>query len=192
MKNSHIFIMTLILIVAVNLIGCGGMSPTVFLHPEFNFSYVERVAVIPFENLTNDQGAGYRATRLFISELLAKEAFEVVEPGEVKRVIEKYGTVRTADLTKDQIINIGKELKVQALFLGSINESTLQRTGSSTNPVVTIITRLVETETGATIWSATNTQTGKSFWRSVFGGRDKSMSEVTRKCIHKVIGTLIK
>ena len=94
-------------------------------------------------------------------------------------------------MTQQQIIQIGKDLKVQALFLGTINESSLQRSGSSTSPVVTMIVRLVETETGATIWSATHTQTGKSFWSSIFGGRDKSMSEITRKCVKNTVKTLI-
>ena len=167
------------------------MKPTVFLHPEFNFSFVERVAVVPFENLSKDQGAAFRATRFFITELLATESFEVVEPGEVKRVIESVGTTRTAELTQAQIIKVGKDLKVQALFLGSINESSKQRSGNSTNPVVTLVVRLVETETGTTIWSATHTQSGKGFFSSIFGGADKSMSEITRKCVNKTVGTLI-
>ena len=70
------------LLSAVLLSGCGGTGSTKFLHPEFDFGYVERVAVIPFDNLSNDQGAGARATRYFLSELLATEAFEVVDgPG---------------------------------------------------------------------------------------------------------------
>lgn len=191
MKKSKFVLGLMVLISCFMTIGCTGMKPTVFINPEFNFNYVERVAVVPFENLSKDQGAAYRATRFFITELLASEAFEVIEPGEVKKVIEEIGTTRTAELTQEQIVQIGKKLKVQALFLGTINESSVQRSGSSTSPVVTMIVRLVETETGATVWSATHTQTGKSFWSSIFGGRDKSMSEITRKCVSKTVKTLI-
>ncbi|KAA3632786.1 MAG: hypothetical protein DWP97_10430 [Calditrichaeota bacterium] len=189
-----IILKTLLLVVVLSmLLGCGGgVKPTIFLHPDFNFSFIERVAVVPFENLSNEQGAAYRTTRLFISELFAAEAFEVVEPGETKRVIEKTGTVRTAELTKEQIISVGKELGVQALFMGSVNESTIQRSGTSSNAIVTLVVRMVETETGATIWSATNTETGKGFIRSVFGASDKSMSEVTRNCVKNTLRTLIK
>ncbi len=191
MKIKQIGLLLTVLILSVGNFGCGGIGTTVFLHPEFNFSFVERVAVIPFENLSKDQGAAFRATRLFLTELLSSEAFEVIEPGEVKRVVEKTGSTRTADLTKDQIIQIGKELKVQALFFGTISESTVQRSGTSMNAVVTMVVRLVETETGATIWSATHTQSGKGFWNSIFGGRDKSMSEITRRCVKKIVRTLI-
>lgn len=174
------------------MVSCGGMAPTVFLHPEFNFGYIERVAVIPFENVTRDQGAGFRTTRFFISYLLSREVFEVVEPGEVKRVLEKYGLTRTADLTSQQIIDIGRELKVQGLFLGSVSESSDMQSSSGVNNVVTVVARMVETDTGTSIWSATNTETGRTFWSSIFGGGQKSKSEVTRNCVKRVLNTLIK
>ena len=193
MKRYYkISLSVLSIILVMSLISCTGIKPTVFLHPEFNFSYVEQVAVVPFENLSKDQGAAFRTTRFFITELLSTEAFTVVEPGEVKRVVEKFGTTRTAELSKDQIIQMGKELKVQAIFLGSVNESSIQRSGGSMNPIVTLVVSLVETETGATIWSATNTETGKSSLGSIFGSSDKSMSEITRKCVKKTIQTLVK
>ena len=112
------------------LSGCGAGS-SVFVHPDYNFSYLERVAVVPFENLSSDQGAAARATRLFISDLLAAKAFDVVEPGEVSQALMKYGTIRTAELTEDQIREVGKTLSVQALVFGSLGESAGSRGGSS-------------------------------------------------------------
>lgn len=172
--------------------GCGGMRPTLFIHPEFDFGYVERVAVVPFENLTNEQGAASRATRFFIAELLASEAFVVVEPGEVNRVLSKFATVRAADLTQEQIVDMGKELKVQGVFFGTVNESSAMRTGSAPDYTVTMVVRMVETETGETVWTATDTEGGRSFLSKLFGGGGKSQSEVMRKCVKKVLSTLVK
>ncbi len=60
--------------------GCAsGVPSTEFTNPQFDFAFVERVAVIPFENLTNDRQAGLRATRITNTELLASQAVEVVE-----------------------------------------------------------------------------------------------------------------
>ena len=182
----------IVVICALIFSGCAGVKPTIFLNYDYNYDYIEKVAVIPFENLSKDQGAGARVTRIFTTELLSKNAFDIIEPGEVAKVLQKYGLVRTADLTTDQIMAIGKELNVQALFLGSVNESSMTRSGSSNTSVVTIISRLVEVEKGVTIWSATNTTGGKSFWSSIFGNRSKSNSEVTRKCIRKLIGTVVE
>lgn len=184
-------VLGLLLAVALAPFGCGGMRPTTFIHPEYNFAYVERVAVIPFENLVGDQAAGARATRYFVNELLATEAFEIVEPGEVARVLALQGIAGTAELTKAQVTEIGRQLSVQGVFLGSIAESAAIRSGSSAASTVTISVRLLETDTGATVWSTTNTEGGRGFWSSLFGTGNDSLSEVTRRCVKNAIATLV-
>jgi hypothetical protein len=179
------------ILILVMIAGCTGLQSTTFLHDGYNFEYIEKVAVIPFENNSKDQGAGARSTRFFVTELLAAEAFDVIEPGEVLRVLSEHGLIRTADLTNEQILSIGSELGVQALFLGAVGESSTQRSGTSSINTVTLTTRLVETETGATVWSATHSESGSGFWSSLFGTRQKSRSEVTRLCVSKSIRTLI-
>jgi TolB-like protein len=170
--------------------GCGGPGTTVFVHPEFDFSYVESIAVVPFENLSDDQGAGARASRYFTASLLASEAFEIVEPGEVTRALESLAMLRTAELTTQQIQSLGRELRVQGLFLGTVSESAAVRSGSTTVNTVTVVIRLVETETGVTVWSATNTEDSSTFWSSLFGTKQRPLSEVTRRCIDKTLDTL--
>ena len=184
--------LSIILTLAAWLVGCSSVPPTTFIHPGFDFAYVEKVAVIPFENLSNDQGAGARASWYFIAELLATEAFDVVEPGEVARALEKYSLVRTADLTQEQMVDLGQRLQVQGLFMGSVNESSTSRSGGTEINVVTLTARLVETDVGTTVWSSTNTMTGKNFWSSLFGTASKSKSEVTRMCVDQSLGTLVK
>ena len=73
-------ILSLGLLIMTLLMGCGGIGATTFVHSEYNFSYVERLAVIPFENLTEDQGAGSRATRYFLAELEREVASETGSP----------------------------------------------------------------------------------------------------------------
>lgn len=184
----------LILVAMATLVigGCGGSAPTKFLHQDYNFGYIERVAVIPMENLTNDQGAGARLSRFFVTELLSTEAFDVVEPGEVAQAMASMSLVRTAELTREQAIELGKKLRAQGLFLGSIAESATARSGGATVNFVTVTARLVETDTGQTIWSATHTKDSKSFWSTMFGTADRSMAEVTRECAHECLGTLVK
>jgi polysaccharide biosynthesis protein PelC len=180
-----------IVLAALFVSGCG-MGPTVFLNREYNFQFLEKVAVVPFDNVSDDQGAGARASRIFLSRLLAAESFDVVEPGEVSKSLEKYGTVRTSELSQDQIITLGKELKVQGIFLGSVTESSGMRSGGGTTNVVTLVMRLVETEKGTTIWSATNSAGKRGFWASLFGGGEKTQSDAIRTCIDGALKTLIK
>lgn len=164
---------------------------TTFVHPNYNFGFVERVAVVPFENLSEDRGAGARMSRYFVSELLAAEVFDVVEPGEVTAAMSIVGQVRVAELTQQQIVTVGRELGAQALFLGSVTESSSLRSGSHTKNVVTMDVRLVETETGSVIWSTTLTKEGRGFWASLFGTSGSTMSEVSRATAKSAIRNLV-
>ena len=192
LKYSEVY--TVVLLVAATIllsVSCGGPRATVFIHQEYNFGFIESVAVMPFRNVSHEQGAAERATSFFITELLVAEAFDVVEPGEVQRVMIKHGVTGSSQLTKEQIQAIGADAHVQAIFVGSISEASAIRSGSSQSHVVTLDIRLVEAETGRTIWSATNTERGIGFWNSLFGGNGKSQSEVMRKCVHETLETLI-
>ena len=161
------------------------------MHPDYNFAYVERVAVIPFEDLTEDRGAAARMSRYFVTELLDERIFDIVEPGEVTDGMVAIGAYRVAELTPAQIGELGRKFRAQALFLGSVTESATVRTGSSSENVVTIDVRLVETETGSVIWSTTVTEAGRGFWSRLFGTNGDSMGEVSRKAARRAIGELV-
>ncbi len=192
LKHTRFYITVLLAaLLALLSIGCGGPRATVFIHQEYNFGFIERVGVIPFRNIAREQGAAERATSFFVTELLVAEAFDVIEPGEVERVMIKHGVTGMNELTKAQIQGIGIDAGVQAIFVGTVSEASAIRSGSSQSHVVTLDIRLVETESGKTIWSATNTEKGIGFWNAIFGGSGKSQSEVMRKCIHNVLRTLI-
>jgi TolB-like protein len=168
------------------------MKPTVFVNKQYNFNFLEKVAVVPFENLSTDQGAGVRITHIFLTELLAAESFDIAEPGEVSKVTQKYIGSGGSSLTRDQITEIGKTLGVQGIILGSVNETSGSRAGGSATTEVTIDARMVETETGQTVWSATNTEGGRGLLASLFGTGDRSEAETTRSCVRRLIKTLVK
>lgn len=189
MKSYKLLLLPLLLTLFIG--GCGGIKPTVFLHQDYNFAFVERVAVVPFEDLSSDQGASSRATRLFIGQLLSMNAFDVVEPGEVSKAMMKLSISKAAELSVENATALGAELGVQAIFLGSVNETATIRSGNSSSNVVTITVRLVETERGVTVWSASNTSGGKGFVKTLFGAGEKSKAEVMRNCIKEITKTLI-
>ncbi len=171
--------------------GCGGTGSGIFIHPGFDFSFIEKVGVIPFENLSGDQGAGARSTRYFLNSLLASESFDVVEPGEVSKALAKMSLVRTAELTEEQFVELGRELGVQGLFLGTVNESSSLRSGSTSVNVVTVVLRLVETETGSTVWSVTRSEDSQGFWSALLGTQQASQGEIMQRSLEKCLDTLL-
>lgn len=172
--------------------GCaGGPEPTQFTNPRFNFDFVERVAVLPFENLSNDRQAGPRATRLMVTELLATGAVDVVEPGEVRAALEEVGA-RSLQPSTEHVLALGEMLGVEALVLGTVTESEVARSGSVGIPVVGLDVRMVETETGAIVWAATYTERGGSLGAKILGTSGEPLSVTTRDAVRGVLRTLIE
>lgn len=172
--------------------GCsGGPEPSTFTNPRFDFGFVERVAVLPFENLSTDRQAGARATRLTITELLASGAVDVVEPGEVRAALSAFGN-RVTQPSTEQVLALGKSLGVQGLVLGTVTQSEIVRSGTVGIPVVSLDVRMVETETGATVWATTATTDGGGLGARVLGTVGEPISETTRRAVRDALATLIQ
>jgi hypothetical protein len=179
-----------ILIAALALLGCSGnLATTEFTNPRFDFGFVERVAVLPLEDLADDRQAGVRATRVLITELLASGAVDVVEPGEVQAVLSRVVRGRGAP-SKSEILELGRELDVEAVMIGSVTQSEVLRSGVVSVPVVTIDLHLLETETGAAVWAVTHTERGSGAAAKWLGTGAEPISATTRKCIQEALRSL--
>jgi hypothetical protein len=194
--NHRVPVAPLLLTAVSCLGGCGGtMKATQFTNPKFNFGFVQRLAVLPFDNESSDRQAGSRATRLAVTELLATGSVDVVEPGEVQTALAKITGAplgRPVAPSTEQILALGKALNVQGLILGSVTQSENLRSGAVPIPVVTLDLHMVETETGATVWAATHSEKGGSLSARVLGTGGEPIAETTRKCLHEALATLVK
>jgi hypothetical protein len=172
--------------------GCGKkVNTTSFVNPDFNFAFVERIAVVPLENLSSDGQAGERSTRLLITELLATGAVDVVGPGEVRAALSRVaGSSKTP--TTEQIIALGEALQVQAVLMGSVAQSETIRSGTANVPVVTLDVHMMETDTGKPVWAATASERGSTAGAKWLGVGGEPISETTRRCVRKIVKDLVK
>ncbi len=170
--------------------GCATNTSTQYVRQNVDYKNIKRMAVLPFESLTNDEYAGEKIRKTVITELLSR-GVDVIEPGEVTRVlidqkIKSLSSVRTADLQ-----NMAKTLGVEAFMMGSVEAYDISRGISVTYPEVTINLRLVEASSGNIIWSVCQTSGGASFWTRHFGAEGVSLSEAANKVVKEAIDTLL-
>ena len=183
---------TLALMTGLLALGCAAHRPTTFLHPEYDFSQIERIAVVPFENLSTEQGASSYMTRVFLTELLATGAFDVVEPGEVSRVLVTLGQTKVAELDQAGLKKMAAELKVQAVVFGSVGESTQYRSGNTASHVVSLAARLVDCETATTVWTANVTSSGPGPISRLMGVGEDTRGDAIRKTIRRAVKSLVR
>lgn len=173
----------------LSLSGCHG-GPPAYLHPTADLSFIKKVAVMPFNNLTGDQWAGHKVREVLIAELLLTGVFDVVEPGEVNRVLVKEKIENVSSLTADQIKRIGRGLGTQALILGTVEEYGESRSGTLSAPLVTIALRMVDVQSGAIIWSVHHSKGGVGLMMRLFGIGSGTISEVTIGVVREAIDTM--
>ncbi len=180
----------LILLVALAAAGCGG--PTRYVRTDADLGAITTVAVIPFENVTNDKLSAERVQRIFLTELLNRNAFQVVEPGQVLRALRR-DQLDPAALTPEDMKRLGQALKAQALFLGTVLEYDEGRTGAGpATPRVRLAFRLVDTETGTTLWSVSRVRGGATIAARLFGVGGEPASGLAQEIIRGELAALTR
>ncbi|MEC4675829.1 MAG: hypothetical protein VST72_02755 [Nitrospirota bacterium] len=169
--------------------GCGGNSPEYYVRPEVDVAGIKRVAVFPFESLTNDMNAGEKIRRMVITELLSR-GIDVIEPGEVTSHLKDMKIKNLGSISSRDIKNTGKTLGVDTVMTGSVEAYNISRGVSVSYPEVSINLMLLNTSNGEIIWSVWNTSGGADFWTRHFGTEGISLSEAAGKVVRKSIDTL--
>ena len=192
-KRSILACISIILLLGFG-IGCGGRgtTPSFYIRPDYDFSYIKKVAVLPLDNLTNEKFAGEAVRQVVICELLATGLVDVVVPGEADTTIEKLGLRSTKSLNAEQIKTISNSLKVQAVILGSVGKFGEVRIGNISAPEVTITLMMADATSGSIVWSITKTGGGASFMARHFGAKSETMSEAVLRVVREAIQTLYK
>ena len=188
LMRRYLMVITVVLIMAVA--GCRSPQPIYHIRPDIDFSFYKRVAVMPLNNLSNEQSAGEIVRQVIMSELLASGLADVVVAGEVDAAIDKLGIASPATLSRDQIKHISDAMNVQALIIGSVDQFGSTGMGQVSSPEVTLTLMMADAGTGDIIWSITTTQGGANFMSRHFGARSKTLSETVLLAVREAIQTL--
>jgi hypothetical protein len=172
------------------LAGCGASSH--FVHAQYDFSTIKKVAVLPLENLTADQMASEKVRKTVVSELLAAGVVDVIETGQVNRTLAQANIQSASTVGTDDLKKIAAALGVQALIVGSVDTYERINVGGANFPEVAVTLRAVDAATGTIIWSATRTGGGVGIAGRLFGVGGETLSEATQKTVRAALTTLFQ
>jgi len=182
----------MVVMLSVVFLSCAPHSPRVYLRPEVNISSFKKVAVLPFDNLSGEEGAGEKMTEIFSIELLRSKKFILVEPGQVRKVMMEKRIRTTRDIDLEAVRWLKEKLNLDLILVGSVLEFQMQKFDAREVPVVTVISRLVDADTGVTIWAAYQSRRGNDK-ETLFGwGRVNSLSRLARIVASQMIKSLNK
>jgi TolB-like protein len=193
MDMINVTIRTSVIFFLLLVVGCSG-SVIRYINPEANFSYIKKVAILPFNNMSGDRFAAERVRNTLAVDLLSRGVFDVMERGEVSKVMglvfraAGFEEGRALEVDKETLKLLGEKLGVQAVILGSVDEYPAR---SGRNPIVEISVRMLDTSSGIVLWQAKSTALGATTWKKIVGIEETDRSTMTRKAVKKALDTLL-
>lgn len=180
----HAVVLTALLVAG----GCAAPG-RYYVNREADMAYYKKVAVLPFANLTSDRYAGERVTRMFVTELIIADRFQVADPGELRAVLERTGGLPTMEGTYDpkKLKDAAAEVGATGFIRGAVSE--YQMTGSTSSaqrPSVAFDAEMVDVATGKTVWKASISKRGRGRL-PVVGGGTATLSRLTEEACRDVV-----
>lgn len=186
------------LVLCCSLVLCSGCthfkrntdSPDNFYtRQNFDFSFIKKVAVLPFDNFTNEKFAAEHIRRLVINEILASGVADVALSGELSKVVR---TESGGALAPDDIKKVGKALNAEAVLAGSVERYEDAKGGAFAAPEVSLSLIMYDTDSGSIVWSVSASTGGASFATRHFGARCDTLSEASGKVVKRAVSTLLQ
>jgi hypothetical protein len=109
----------LLLSLALAAGGCGGHRRS-YQDGNMDFGSIQKVAVVPFANLSRDTAAADRFRDVLSNALLATNAVYVVPPGDVARALGRASVANPTMPASEEVVRLGEQLKVEAVITGVV------------------------------------------------------------------------
>ncbi|RJQ17715.1 MAG: hypothetical protein C4560_08375 [Nitrospiraceae bacterium] len=171
------------------LAGCGtSMKP--FRSNEFKREGNVKIAILPFDNLSDTQGAGKIMEDYVLVELLKHSPINIIEPGEVASVLSQERIRLATSISRETVNKIGKRLGAGLLIIGVVHEYDMQLAtgagGSGQVPAIAVSLRIIDADTGNIVWAVSAPRRGTDT-ETVFGiGRIQSMDSLAQKTAEEI------
>ena len=178
-------------VVLVMLTGCASGPINSYVNENVSFGYIDKIAVLPFENHTQNKQVEERVRDIVTTEVLSRGLFDVVEKGDLGRFLREETVVREHyALDQATAKRLIPRLQAQAYLAGSVDDFSEVRNGSYNYPVVALTLRLVDAESSRIIWQTSGHASGYSTIDRLFGLASEDANQVTFRLVDRLLDTL--
>ena len=189
--RKNIFVLGAVMLNLLIISGCGSKSvKSTFIRENVDLGFIDRIAVLPFENHSKDNFAASRARNATMTHVLAKGLFDVVDQGIVDSALQEEAIEPGSPLDLNSLKRLGQRLNVQAFILGAVDESATNRTGSYSYPEFSLTLRLVEANAAVVLWQSSGHRTGNTYMGRLFGLTPDDPYQLSDKLVKGLLKTL--
>ena len=187
-RPLFVLFILILFVVILSFYGCNGNMKN-YKHADIETNNLYRIAVLPLENLTDNEYADEKIRSLVIMDLLARDV-NVIEPGEVMRAIRELRIRSVKSISGSELQSLGDLLDVDVILKGSVGTFQMKKGTAVSYPEVSVHLMLLGVKTGDIVWSAWHTSGGASFWTRHFGAEGKTLDDTARKVIKEAFDSL--
>ncbi|RJQ52035.1 MAG: hypothetical protein C4526_08910 [Nitrospiraceae bacterium] len=187
----------LILLLMTTSISCGSLTDSrSFIHPDADFSFYQKVGLLPFKTQADDRLAGEKVTEHFLTELLIRGELEVMDPGQFNAVAAQVAGVNVPasmlELTPEQIGKIADVADIQGIFSGTIHDYKMVQLGGEQYPMISMTVKFIDALTGKVVWQNSVTATGGPNLPIVSIGEEFTLGQLSQKISQGVVKDFYK
>lgn len=184
----------LFLFTLISTSGCGGKgaSTQTFLREDVDLTYITKVAILPFENNTQDEFAASRIRDITATQIMAKGIFDVVDKGIVDSALREMGIDKTTPLDVPIVKRLAQRLNVESFVIGTINNIGENRQGSFSYPEMSFTLQLLDGESALILWRTSDTLSGYSLSDRLFGLDPMDAFQITVTLLNNMLATIPK
>ena len=140
-----------------------------------------RIALLPFENLTDDKTAFVQIMPV-VKNRLETRGFELVDEDSLNKFLLKERVRSTGYIAGDLAQKMERELNVKAVMVGSITSYYPIK-----NPQVGILARLIDSSSGEILWANQASATGEDFTKMLGLGTIRSMEDLVLVVVDRLL-----
>lgn len=168
----------LILLLSLALSGCATKVP---LKPYVKPNAVRpgKMAILPFENLSNSGEAAKVVDNLFHVTFIQYGTMKIADPDQVREALRKLKA--GSFLKANQIKSLKRLLGVDYIMAGKVLEFV-----SGGSPSVSLSVRVLDTETGNLVWAINLSKKGKDTGDFLGGGKIRSVHMLAGMAIDEI------
>ena len=185
-------LLLILAVIALPLVGCStlGSSPESYVRENVDFSFVQRIAVLPFQNNSEDDYAPARTRNITITHVLTRGLFDVVEKDLVDSALRDEVITPGAEIDPLTLKRLGSRLQVQAFLLGTVDLAGSSKIGAASAPQLGVTLRLIEAESGMVLWQASGYKSAASLSNRLLGITGDDDYGITVKVVRSLLRTL--
>jgi hypothetical protein len=147
----------------------------------------ERVALIPFDNLTDSPEASRRYTLLLFDRLVGEGSLDLVPLAEVEPILAKY-RVRRADLIDSTTArSMGEELRTRFLIVGTVLDMMNADDSRSGQAELTISLRVHSLPSGQVVWTCVDSRSGNDGERPFGWGVIRNADKLAARSVDQIV-----